>query len=1073
MYRLGGSVAGLAADGLVLRNGGSALAIEKRATSFTMPLAVPAHSAYDLQVLEQPFGQSCSVAAGSGVMPAADMFNAVVTCATLTHRVGGSIIGLTHDGLVLANGADTLPVAASDNAFMLPSPVAEGSSYDVVVRAQPVGQSCAVTGGRGQMGSTDAVSVQIRCSAQPYSLGGSVSGLSQPGLVLINGSDVLSVGPGASRFGFAIGLPYGQPYAVTVQAQPAGLYCSVSAGAGIMGPQDVDNVAVTCAPMSFTLGGHVTGLTLEGLVLANGADTLAVPAQAARFTMPTRVAFGGSYALTVNTHPAGLTCSIAAGTGTMGAADVTTPVVTCAANSYTLGGTVSGLTSGGLVLANGTDSLSLAAHASRFTMPYAVAFGSGYAVTVAAQPTGQNCSVSASSGTMGAGAVQDVIVTCSTVAYPLGGTVNGLIAHGLVLANGSDTLAVPAGATGFTLGAPVAYGGAYAITVQAHPPGLNCSVLGGSGTMGVAAVGSVLVDCVPIAYPLGGTISGLSAPGLVLASGADTLAVPANAATFTMDNPVAFGSVYAVTVLTQPTGQTCSVSSGTATMSVGGASNVTVTCASNAYTLGGTISGLGSTGLVLANGTDTLVVPSNATAFTMGSAVAYGGSYAVTVHTQPIGLTCSVAGGAATMGAAPVVDVALTCAPNAYSLGGSISGLSNSGLVLANAGDTLSVPALSGSFTMAAAVAYGGTYTLSVATQPRWLQCTVANGSGTMGPAPVADAAVSCSASVHVTTLAGTGSTGFADGAAAAASFRRPTGVARDAAGNLYVADMDNHSIRRISAAGQVTTLAGSGVAGHADGTGTAATFNLPFHVALDSVGNLYVADSGNHMIRKVSPGGVVSTLAGTGVLGSANGPGASAQFSSPAGVAVDAAGTVYVADTGNHVIRRIAADGTVSTLAGLAGNPGSTDGVSTVARFAVPNGLAVDAAGNVYVADSNNSRIRKISAAGVVSTLAGAGTTGAADGDAGTAQFFNPMEVAVDVDGYVYVTDAWNQKIRRISPSGQVSTLAGTGVAGYVDGTNANARFAYPFGITLANDGSLYIADTYNHRIRRIANAP
>lgn len=1050
-----------------------ALGVERNATSFTMPLAVPAHADYDLRVLAQPSGQTCSVAAGSGTMPAANMFNAVVTCSTLAHRLGGGVTGLTQDGLVLANGADTLSVAPTDGSFVLRLPVAEGSSYNVVVRSQPIGQSCAVSGGRGQMGPEDALSVLVRCSAQPYGLGGSVGGLSQPGLVLTNGTEVLSVAPGSSRFEFAVGLPFGQPYAVTVQSQPFDLHCSVSAGAGNMGPQDVDTVEVTCTPMSFTLGGHVAGLTVEGLVLANGADTLAVPAQAARFTMPTPVAFGGHYALAIQAQPAGLTCSIASPTGTMGSADVTTPVVTCAPDSFTLGGTATGLASAGLVLANGVDTLALAANASRFTMPLAVAFGGAYAVTVATQPTGQTCSVSAGSGTMGTAEVQDVVVTCSTLSYPAGGTISGLVASGLVLANGADTLTVPAGATGFTLGAPVAFGGAYAVRVQDQPAGLTCSVAGGDGTMGAAAVDGIVVACVPNEYPLGGTISGLVAPGLVLANGADTLAVPASAAAFTMGDPVAFGSAYTVTVLAQPTGQTCSIADGAATMPVGGAATVVATCASNAYALGGTISGLSSPGLVLANGTDTLAVPSNATGFTFGGQIAYGGGYAVSVVSQPTGLTCSVAGGTGTMGAAPVADVALTCAPNACSLGGSIAGLTNSGLVLANGGDALSVPALSTSFTMNAAVAYGGTYALSVATQPRWLHCGVANASGTMGPAPVSNIAVSCSAAVYVTTVAGSGSTGFADGAAATASFQRPTGVVRDAAGNLYVADMDNHSIRRITPAGQVTTLAGSGVAGYADGTGAAAAFNNPRHLAVDAAGNLYVADSDNNRIRKVSPAGVVTTLAGTGTLGSADGPAASAQFASPYGIAVDSTGKVFVADTSSHAIREIATDGTVSTFAGLPGSPGSADGAGSAARFAMPYGLAVDAVGNVYVADANNSRIRKISAAGVVSTLAGSGIAGDADGDAGTAQFSNPLEVAVDVDGYVYVVDAWNQKIRRISPSGMVSTLAGTGVPGNTDGTSADARFAYPFGISLASDGSLYVADTYSHRIRRIANVP
>jgi sugar lactone lactonase YvrE len=205
--------------------------------------------------------------------------------------------------------------------------------------------------------------------------------------------------------------------------------------------------------------------------------------------------------------------------------------------------------------------------------------------------------------------------------------------------------------------------------------------------------------------------------------------------------------------------------------------------------------------------------------------------------------------------------------------------------------------------------------------------------------------------SQEVTTFAGSGSYGDTDGTGAAASFRFPHGVAIDAVGNVYVADRNNYKIRKITPMGEVSTLAGSGSLGNADGLGTAASFNYPTGIAIDATGNLYVADSENHKIRKITPAGVVSTLAGSGLPGNTNGTGTSASFKAPLGVTVDAAGNVYVADSQNHKIRKITPAGVVSTFAG-SGGAGSTDGAGSVASFNLPAGVAVDASGNVFVAD-------------------------------------------------------------------------------------------------------------------------
>ncbi len=323
----------------------------------------------------------------------------------------------------------------------------------------------------------------------------------------------------------------------------------------------------------------------------------------------------------------------------------------------------------------------------------------------------------------------------------------------------------------------------------------------------------------------------------------------------------------------------------------------------------------------------------------------------------------------------------------------------------------------------------------------------------------------------NVSTLAGTGTDGFADGSGASAMFDSPSGVAVDASGNVYVADTGNNRIRKIDTAGNVSTLAGNGTEGHADGLGASAEFYSPNGVAVDASGNVYVADTYNYVIRKIDTAGNVSTLAGSGSYGFADGPGASAKFSYPYGVAVDASGNVTVADAGNNRIRKIDTAGNVSTLAG-SGGFGFADGPDASAMFSYPVGVAADASGNVYVADASNNRIRRIDSAGSVSTLAGSGSSGFADGPGASAKFSRPYGVAVDASGNVYVADNGNQRIRKIDTAGNVSTLAGSGTYGFADGPGVSAMFFGPNGVAVDASGNVYVADNGNQRIRKIDSA-
>jgi sugar lactone lactonase YvrE len=330
------------------------------------------------------------------------------------------------------------------------------------------------------------------------------------------------------------------------------------------------------------------------------------------------------------------------------------------------------------------------------------------------------------------------------------------------------------------------------------------------------------------------------------------------------------------------------------------------------------------------------------------------------------------------------------------------------------------------------------------------------------GPGPSPSASVSLGLLGVVSTLAGL-TQGYGDGTGATARFSEPSGVAVDTSGNVYVADWSNHRIRKVTPTGVVTTLAGS-TQGDVDGIGVAAQFANPYGVAVDTSGNVYVADTNNYRIRKVTPTGVVTTLAGS-MPGDVDGTTATAQFSFPFGIAVDASGNVYVADRSNHRIRKVTPTGVVTTLAGS--TRGYGDGTGATARFSEPSDVAVDGSGNVYVADQSNHRIRKVTPTGVVTTLAGS-TQGYADDTGAAAQFSEPSGIAVDGSGNVYVADQSNHRIRKVTPTGVVTTLAGS-TQGYADDTGAAAQFSYPFDVAIDASGRVYVADWSNHRIRKI----
>ena len=334
-----------------------------------------------------------------------------------------------------------------------------------------------------------------------------------------------------------------------------------------------------------------------------------------------------------------------------------------------------------------------------------------------------------------------------------------------------------------------------------------------------------------------------------------------------------------------------------------------------------------------------------------------------------------------------------------------------------------------------------------------------------------------------ITTIAGSATSAIGDGGpATSASLSFPQGLAMDKNGNIYVADASHHRIRKITRSGVITTIAGTGSgAGGFTGDGgpaTATKLNSPACIALDTFGNVYISDMGNHRIRKIDTSGIISTIAGTGtpVFSGDGGPATAAQIGYPFGLAFDAAGNLFVAASYNNRIRKITPSGIISTVAGTGAASYSGDGgPATSATFNQPINVAIDASGNLLIADYLNNRIRRVTPSGIISTIVGTGVSGfSGDGGPATAaKIWNAFGIAFDIYGNMYLSDAGNNRIRKVDASGVITSIAGTGTSGYAgDGGAATAaRFNVPFGICIDSSINIYIADRGNDRVRKISS--
>ena len=604
-------------------------------------------------------GYAAAIFAALGVVNAPDAI------ASPAYTVGGVVTGLVsgQSVVLLNNGGDAI-TASANGTFTFPSPVSTGTSYLVTIGTQPVDETCFTANAIGVVEADNIINISVTCVPNTYFIGGTVSGLgSGKSLVLQNnGGDATTVSANGGFF-FPTDVPSGTGYSVTVSTQPANQQCSVTNGSGVVNGVTVSNIGISCIN-TFSIGGVLSGLASGKSVILrnNGSDTLILSSNG-NFIFATQLTAGASYSIGIVIQPTGQTCLVANGSGTA-TTNVTNVNVSCSA-TYTVAGSISGLTASGLVLRLNASSLIIANGATSFKFATALTDTSPYSVSVGVQPIGMSCSVNYGTGVINAANITNVAVACNKT-YSVGGTISGLTVSGLILKlNGGANKIVSSGSTSFTFSTALISGTSYAVTIQQQPTGWTCLLFNASGTIVSSNVTAVSLSCSPNTYTIGGGVVGLGAGNTLILknNGGNSLLVSTNGI-FSFTNPMTSGSSYLVSIAFQPTGQTCVLQNASGTVISTNVSNVSVAC--GPFTVSGTISGLTTSGLVLnLNGTNNLTVAANATSFAFSATLNGGQNYAVTVGGQPAGLGCEVVNGTGVVVNTNINTVSVTCVPTA------------------------------------------------------------------------------------------------------------------------------------------------------------------------------------------------------------------------------------------------------------------------------------------------------------------------------------------------------------------------------------------------------------------------
>jgi hypothetical protein len=474
--------------------------------------------------------------------------------------IGGTLSGLLSGKSlqITNNGTNTLDLFI-DGEFSFPA-IPDNSTYNIIITQQPNGQTCTINNGSGTVSGENIFLVQITCSINSYSIGGAVSGISSGELVLQNNSNEnISINYDGS-FSFTTPVASGAAYDVQIISPPSGHSCIVVNGTGYVDSVDISGITVTCSLSNYTIGGTLSGLATGNLlILQNGADTINLNANGS-FTFNTSVQHGSTYNVIIYSSSTGQACNITNEAGSINGANISNILVNCTNNTYTVGGTISGLSGSITLQNNNSDDLTLSLN-GLFVFSTPIRYQSAYNVTILTQSNGQSCAVNNGTGNVGAANITSITIVCTTNSHLVGGSISGIISGTLLLQNnGGDNLSITANGS-FNFITPSDYGNTYDVSILGSPAGHTCNIENGYGFMGDANITNISVVCSTIAYTLGGTIAGLD-PGktLKIVNQLEELTISANG-TFVFTNPLLSGYVYIIYVSRQPAGQTCILAS--------------------------------------------------------------------------------------------------------------------------------------------------------------------------------------------------------------------------------------------------------------------------------------------------------------------------------------------------------------------------------------------------------------------------------------------------------------------------------------------------------------------------------
>lgn len=766
------TVAGLAGTGLVLENNGGTLAIPSNGQA-TFRNRVPNGGGYNVIVRTQPGNpaQNCTVTNGSGTIANANVDNVQVSCTNApptSFGVGGTVSGLSGTGLVLRNNnTDDLSVPAN-GAFEFATPVQRSGRYEVTVATQPTNptQTCSIVGGAGTAVDGDVSNVAVVCSSAAHRVGGRVTGLAGGSTLILELDGQRVEVRDNVQYQFPTALASGTAYNATVglSANSPDQACTLANFTGTVANAEVTNINVNCVANRQLVKIQPRALQGRDLVLTlNSGNDRPLPGGERPAQFETALASGTAYNVQVDSQPSNpwQECVVSSPQGTVGDSDVTI-TVGCSTKSFLVGGRIEGLANlttpgAGVVLVNnGGNELTLTSNGN-FTFSEPVLSGQMYSVEVRTLPSDpvQDCIVSQGEGRVGGGDVTSVVVRCTTRTFSLGGSVSGLLGDRLVLrVNGNNRVEVQPPGGAFTFPTPLASGSEYAVEVERAPanPTQSCEIGNRQGRITNANVTNLAVTCTTSSFAVSARVTGLQGRGLVLRNNnEDSPVIPADG-TYTFNTAVVSGGTYNVSVVTQPSEptQACTVASATGTVT-NGPVTVNVSCVRTQFTVSGTVRGLTGAGLGLQlNGGAPFAIAAASGAdvpFTAPGSLTTGSPYVISVASEPTNpwQACRVENEAGTIGTSDVTNVGVICENRLFSVGGQVT---NAGLFLQLQLSDGQVETLYGTraFTFTNPVPSGTTYNVTIIAQPVFppQNCTLVNGSGTVGGENVTSIQVTC-----------------------------------------------------------------------------------------------------------------------------------------------------------------------------------------------------------------------------------------------------------------------------------------------------------------------------------------